>query len=268
MNSKLYLFLSIIGISILIIHAFFGHLIFGFGYEQDINKYSTYIHLQPEWNSYPRNILFEVTTVWANPYSDVNDPYYEESVGVHLKTEYNRNELEYLNGKSYVELNHEFSDCQNRWKPIAYRHTIDTISHQFYNLVGTQLNSDPYVVVYSPLQNSEYELSEQKIKVKSAYSQFIPICTSKNVTSYDYSVSINDEKIGFGVYFVPSINERENFHQNFDKFSYYQGCSKQNYQRFSATCENVAKESGLLIIIPDDLNHPLTEIIVNLHERT
>jgi len=127
----------------------------------------------------------------------VNDPYYEEAIGVQLKTEYNPNELQYVHGKPYVELNHEFSDCKNRWKPIAYRHALDAVSHrfynlvgtqlnsEFYNLVGTQLNSDPYVVVYSPLQNSEYSLSEQKTKVKSGFSKFIPICTSKDVTTYD-----------------------------------------------------------------------------------
>jgi len=263
---KWYLIFLIIGISFLIIHAFFGHLIFGFAYEQDINKHSTYIHLQEQWKSFPRNILFEVTTVWSNSNSDINDPYYEQGISVHLKTEYNPNELQSLNGKSYVELNHEFSDCKNRWKPIAYRHTIDTISHQFSNLIGTQINSDPYVIVYSPLENSEYGPSEQKTKVKSGFSQFIPICTSKDFTSYDYSVLINDENLGFDVYFVPTIEEKNNFHQNTD-FNYYDGCFGQNYQRFSGTCENVSKDAGLLIIVPDELNFSLTKITVNLHEK-
>jgi len=266
MGKKRYVVIPII-VAIIITHALFGHLIFGFPYEQDINKYSTYVHLQPEWNSYPKNILYEVTTVWSNPHSDVNDPYYEEAIGVQLKTEYNPNELRYVHGKPYVELNHEFSDCKNRWKPIAYRHALDAVSHQFYNLVGTQLNSDPYVVVYSPLQNSEYSLSEQKTKVKSGFSKFIPICTSKDVTTYDYSVSINDEKIAFDVYFVPSLSERENFHQNFDEFSYYEGCFGLNHQRFSGSCENVDKLSGLLIVVPDELSRSLTEITINLHEK-
>ena len=41
--------LPIIAFSIIFIHVFFGHLIFDFGYDQDVNKYSNYIHLQPEW---------------------------------------------------------------------------------------------------------------------------------------------------------------------------------------------------------------------------
>ena len=75
----------IVGIAILVTHAFFGHLIFGFPYEEDINKHQTYIHLQPDWKSYPRNILFDITTVWSNPNSDINDPYYTEGIAVYLK---------------------------------------------------------------------------------------------------------------------------------------------------------------------------------------
>ena len=266
MRKKLYVVLPVV-LGFMIIHALFGHLIFGFPYEQDINKYSTYIHLQPEWNSHPKNILYEITTVWSNPYSGENNPFYEEGIGAHLKTEYNPNELQHIHGKSYVEVNHEFSDCKNRWKPIAYRHTIDVLSSQFNNLNGVQLNSDPYVIVYSPAQNTAYDELQQNVMTKSGFSKFIPICTTKDVTSYDYSVSINDEKIGFDVYFVPSIVERENFHQNFDDFRYYDGCFGLNYHRFSGTCENVDKQSGLLIIVPDELNLSLTKITVNLHEK-
>lgn len=35
------------------------------------NKYYNYVHLQPEWNSYPLNILFDVTAKWIK--DDVSD---------------------------------------------------------------------------------------------------------------------------------------------------------------------------------------------------
>ena len=266
MRKKLYIIVPIV-VGVLIIHALFGHLIFGFPYEQDINKYSTYVHLQPEWNSYPKNILYDVTTVWSNPSPSGNNPFYEEGIGARLKTEYNPNELQYINAKSYVEVNHEFSDCKNGWEPIAYRHAIDVISHQWDNLVGVQLNSDPYVIVYSLLQNPTYIDAEQITKTKSGFSMFVPICTAKESTTYDYSVKINDEKIGFDVYFVSSANERKNYFDNSDEFSYYDGCFGLNYNRFSGTCHNVDRSSGLLIVIPDELNLSLTEITVNLHEK-
>ncbi len=269
MKNKLYLILPVVAFFIIITNAFFGHLIFDLSAKQDINKYSTYIHLQPEWKSYPRNILFDVTTVWQNPYSNTNDPYYESGIDVQLKTEYNTNELQFLDGKSYVELRHEFSDCKNKWQPIFYKYIIDTLSHKFDYLIGLQLNSDPYTVLYPEISNSGYSISEQQSKLKSGYSQFIPICSSKNVTSYDYSIKINGDSLGFDVYFVPSVKERDNYHQNFASFNYYQddGCFAQNYKRFSGTCKNISKESGLLIIIPDELKASLTEITVNLYEK-
>jgi len=265
MKKKFYVIIPIIAFSIIFINAFFGHLIFdfgSFGSDQDINKYSIYIHLQPEWKSYPRNIIFDVTTVWTNPESSTNNPFFDPDIDFRPKTEYNINELQYVNGKPYVELKHEFSDCKNKWKPIVYRHWVDTVRSQFSNLMGSQQNSDPYVVVYPKISNKEYDLSH------SGYSHFIPICSSKDVTSYDYSVKINDEKLGFDVYFVPSIDELDNYHQN-TNFNYYQknDCFGNNLQSFSGSCDNVEKNSGLLIIVPDELHNSLTKITVNLHEK-
>jgi len=268
MIKKPYIILPIIAVSIIFINAFFGHLIFDFGYEQSINKYSTYVHFQPEWKSYPRNIIFDVTTVWTNSETNPNNPYYEPELNIQLKTEYNANELQYINEKSFVELKHEFSNCKNEWKPMLYRRVIDTVRAQYNHLTGLHANSDPYIVVYPKIINEKYSISEQETKIESGYSHFIPICTSKDVTSYDYSVKINDKKLGLDVYFISSIGELENYRQNVN-FDYYQNdeCHQKNFQRFSGTCENVDQESGLLIVIPDELDLSVTKITVNLHER-
>lgn len=269
MNKKLYVILPVAAFLIILANALFGHLLFDFGSEQDINKYSIYVHLQPEWKSYPGNILFDVTTVWTNPEANTNNPYFEPGIEPQLKTEYNANEVQYVNGKPVVELKHEFSDCKNEWKPILYRYAVDSVRAHFNQLMSLQVNSDPYVIVYPKVINQEYGISEQEAKVKSGYLQFIPICTSKNVTSYDYSIAINDEKLGLDVYFVSSIRELDNIRQNLE-FDYYQndGCYGKNIQRFSGTCKNVQKDSGLLVILPDELNLSLTKITVNLHENT
>jgi hypothetical protein len=268
MKKKLYIIIPITAFSIILLNLFFGHLIFNFESEQDINKYSIYIHLQPEWQSYPRNILFDVTTMWSNPETNPNDPYYEPDLDIQLKTEYNVNEMQYINKKSFVELKHQFSDCKNEWKPILYRLAIDSARAQFSHLLGFQVNSDPYIVVYPNIINENYNMSEQENKLESGYSQFIPICTAKDNTSYDFSVKINDEKLGFDVYFVPSINELENYRQKAN-FNYYQHdkCFGHNFHSFSGSCYDVEKNSGLLIIIPDELHNSLTKISVNLHEN-
>jgi len=268
MKKKFYIIIPITVFSIILINAFFGHLIFDFGSEQEINKYSIYIHLLSEWQSYPRNIIFDVTTVWTNPETNTNDPYYEPELDIQLKTEYNVNEVQHINEKSFVELKHEFSDCKNEWKPILYRRVVDSARAQFSHLMGLQINSDPYIVVYPKIINEEYNISEQETKLETGYSYFIPICTAKDVTSYDFSVKINDEKLGFDVYFVPSIKEIDNYRQNVN-FNYYKsdGCSGKNFQRFSGSCDNVENNSGLLIMLPDELHNSLTKISVNLHEK-
>ncbi|HXV66405.1 MAG TPA: hypothetical protein VD731_04170 [Nitrosopumilaceae archaeon] len=268
MKKILYVIFPVAAFSLILINLLFGHLLFDFGAKQDLNKYSIYIHLLPEWQSYPTNIIFDVTTSWTNPETNTNDPYYDPEIVFQLETEYNFNEVKYIEKKPYVELKHTFSDCKNEWKPILYRRLIDSIRSQYENIIGMQLNSDPYVVVYPKIPNNEYSLSEQKTKLESGFSYFIPICTSKDVTSYDYSVMIKDEKVGFDVYFVPSIEELNNFQQN-TKYNYYQkdGCFGHNLHSFSGSCDNVEKNGGLLIMVPDELQNSLTKIVVNLHEK-
>jgi hypothetical protein len=79
---------------------------------------------------------------------------------------------------------------------------------------------------------------------------------------------IQSDSVGFDVYFVPSIQEQDNYDQN-KKFQYYGAgqCSGKNYASFSGTCYDVGKDSGLLIVIPDSLSLPLTKIDVWLYEK-
>ena len=263
MKTKLYVILPIVAFTVIIINAFFGHLIFDIESDQVINKYSVYIHLQPQWNSYPKNIIYSVTSVWDNPETNPNDPYYESEIDFQLKTEYNSNELQYINDKAFVELKHEFSDCKNEWKPILYRRIVDGVSSYFSNLLGNQLNSEPYTAKYPIISNKEFTKDEYN----SGYSYFIPICTTKEFTTYEYSIKINDEDLAFDVYVVPSIRELENFRNN-SIFTYYQdeGCYGMNFQSFTGKCEKINNESGLLLVIPDKLNYSLTKITINLHE--
>ena len=67
MKRIFYFIIPIVAFGLILSNAFFGHLLFGSPYDQDINKYSIYVHLQPEWKSYPGNILFDITNVWSNP---------------------------------------------------------------------------------------------------------------------------------------------------------------------------------------------------------
>src|SRR5574339_446819 len=130
-GTKLVIILPVIAFTLILSNAFFGHLIYGSLYNEDINKYSVYVHLQPDWKSYPSNILFDVTNVWqSNNIEDKSKFALSESdPGVKLE-DYNENKLQYVNGKSYVELEHQFNNCSSSWRPILYRYAIDSVQGQ------------------------------------------------------------------------------------------------------------------------------------------
>lgn len=262
MNKIIYAIIPVLAFSIIFVNMFFGHLIFA-SETQVVNKYSVYVHLLSEWQSDSKNIIFEITNTWhkSDKINNVNHVFDAES------KKYNTNQLHEINGKSYVELKHEFSDCQEEWQPMLYRKAVDTVRHEIEYVQGQQLSTDPSVSVYPDIENTNYDNTEQQLKIKNGYMQFFPICTSQDTTSYDYSVKTDNKDLGFDVYFVPSFEQRENFVNS--EFDYYteSGCYGINKQSYSGTCENIKKDSGLLVIFPDNLKPWTTKVTVNLYEN-
>jgi hypothetical protein len=71
--------------------------------QQSINKQSVYVHLQPEWNSYPGNIVYDITNVWSQTENSHLD--YKERLEMSKST--NVDELRYIHGKSYILVQHD-----------------------------------------------------------------------------------------------------------------------------------------------------------------
>jgi hypothetical protein len=260
MKNYLYAILPIVALLLILTNAFFGHELFASSTEKVINKYSIYVHLQPEWK-HQKNIIFDITNSWYKSDKIKSSP--ENKFDSH-----NYNQIQFQNGKSYVELKHEFSDCSDEWKPVLYRKAVDTIRHEIEYLQGTQLSEDPSLSIYPDIENPTYSILEQENKIKDSYAQFIPICSSKNITSYDYSIKTDNDDIGFDVYFVKSIQEKSDFFSE-QTFDYYENkdCFGQNRQSYSGTCENISKDSGLLVIVPDELKPWVTKFTINLYEN-
>ncbi|MGY5149816.1 MAG: hypothetical protein ACW9W3_07110 [Candidatus Nitrosopumilus sp. bin_68KS] len=262
MKKILYIVIPIFAFSIIFVNAFFGHLIFASETQQVINKYSVYVHLLSEWKSDSKNIIFEVTNSWHKSDKDtrINHVFDAE-----LK-EYNTNQLQEINGKSFVELKHEFSECQEDWQPMLYRKAVDAVRHEIEYVQGKQLSTDPDISVYPDIENKNYDNLEQQSKIKNGIVQFFPICTSKEITSYDYSVKTDNRDLGFDVYFIPSSEQRENFANSDFEFYTESDCFGQNKQSYSGSCKNIKKDSGLLLIFPDELKPWTTKVTVNLYE--
>ncbi len=263
MKKILYVIIPVIALSIIFANAFFGHLIFASETQQVINKYSVYVHLLSDWNSNSKNIIFEVTNSW---YKSDRENFSNPALNAESK-KYNTNQLLDINGKSYVELKHEFSDCQEEWYPIIYRKTIDTVRHEIEFIQGKQLSNDPDISIYPDIDNRNYNNSVQENKIQNGFLQFFPICTSKEITSYDYSIKSDNKDLGFNVYFIPSSEQLSNFgNPNFDYYSEL-GCFGKNKQSYSGSCQNIKEGSGLLVIFPDELKPWTTKVIVNLYEK-
>ena len=263
MKPIFYMILPVIAFSIIFVNAFYGHLIFTSESNQVVNKYTVYVHLLSEWDSDSKNIIFDITNSWYKSDKDenINPVFNAES------KEYNTNQLQEINDKSYVELKHEFSDCQEEWQPMIYRKAVDTIRHEIEYVQGKQLSINPDISVYPNIENKNYDNSEQQSKIKNGYAQFFPICTSKEITSYDYSIKTDNKDLGFDVYFVSSSIQRENFGNS--EFNSYteSSCYGQNKQSYSGTCKNIQKDSGLLVIFPDELKPWTTKVTINLYEN-
>ena len=259
MKNIFYVIIPAVAFLLILSNALFGHLLFASDTEQVANKYSIYVHLQPEWNSNSKNLIFDVTNSWFKAESN-------EKIKTDEST-YNTNQLQYINGKSFVELKHDFSECQDEWLPILYGKAIDTVRHEIEYLQGNQLSTDPEISIYPDVANKNYDSNSQRQKIKDGYAQFIPICTSNEITSYDYSIKTNNDDIGFDVYFVSSEQRLDDFFNS--DFVYYSqpGCFGENKKSFSGTCENLGKGSGLLVIVPDELKPWVTKITVNLYEK-
>lgn len=241
--------------AVLLANAFFGHELYGSPYEQDINRYSVYVHLGEGWDSRPGNILFEVTNVWSNP--DPGQGHSADPSDVSELAVYNPNRLEYQRGLPYVELRHEFSDCGSSWQPMAYRLAVDSVRAWIESVQGARLNSDPYV-------RQLPDVPGPGSAAPRSYAQFIPVCASSDPTSYEYSVSISGAG-QFDVFFVDS-EDRLGEYLETGSVGHYEGCGAEGMSSFGGSCSGVAAGSGLLVLVPDDVDSSLARVTISMRE--
>lgn len=261
----LYVAVPAAAFALVLSNALFGHLLGAGGTEQVANRYSVYVHLQPDWDSHPRNIIFEVTNSWHKSAGEGGSG----GEGGGDAATYNENRILSAGGKEYVELRHGFSECRDEWQPILYRRAIDAVRHEIEYLQGGQLGIDPSVSMYPSVPNEAYGGAEHDSLMRSGYAQFIPVCTSAaSSTSYEYSVRTDADGIGIDAHFVPSESQRDAYYGDgtFEP-SGERGCSARNMKSLSGTCHGVEPGGGLLLVLPDALDKSVTKVTVNLYER-
>ena len=218
-----------------------------------LNEYSNYVHFQPEWKSYPRNLIVDVSTTWERQI--ISGTGEKSDISKHGAKQ-RQNSLQYVNNKPVVAVQYDYRDCQSQWFHYA-KTSLDFIGNQLESFRENK-----------SIPNTGYSDESQKQKLQEGFAQFIPICSSKKSANFEYTISINDKTVGFDAYFVPSHVQQENYFSPSENFEYYdqKGCHVNNHQRFSGAC-SVDKNAGLLIIIPDELSRPMTKVSVKLTEK-
>ena len=252
MKTVTYVVLVSVAFTAILLNALYGHYVYGSPHDQALSKYAIYVHLDPQRQPSSANILYDITISWNGTPS--------QSETAH----YNSNSVQNIGSRQAVLLQHGFSDCQTGWNPPLYRYGADLLRSTINYIQGIQLNQDPYTPIFADMQG----YAQDGEHIPKGYVQFIPVCTNANSPSFRYAISSNDNDISFDVHFVPSEKELGNYLYDNSTFSEYAGCNVSNHHRYTGFCSNVGPDSGLLIVLSDNLKHSLTRLSVNLHEVT
>lgn len=258
-KKRFYVIVPAVAIVLIFANMMYGHMVFSTVHPQSIEKYSIYVHFVDGWNSYPGNILFDVTNVWNDP-RHTEALYFEPLIGLE-SIPYNSNQLQHVGNRSFVALAHHYSDCQTNWQPILYRYGLDVLRNQFEILQGAVSEGHPYALMYP-------DVLYHADRLETGYLQFIPICTAQDTASYKYSIKSNDPGLGFDVFFVADMSEYEILLREPLLLETYNGrlCPSTGHVSISGTCHGLPSDAGLILWLPDSLNLALTKITVNLRE--
>ena len=232
-----------------------------------------YVDDLPEWGEFASNAMYESTQYWQNQIPDlqfyvVDDPA-KADFRVQWVKEFGVEHVGFAFGSQFMEVGLGDSNCGGNWNPFSANYVADIVKHEIGHILGYTHSDDPNDIMYPVATNYEYGLVEQDIPFVENYAYFIPVCSSKSVTSFNYNVSTDDPSYGFDVYFVPDVNSLNQWSKN-EAFEHYaeSSCNGQNYLSFGGVCESVSNNSGLLIFTHDTLTNPLTTITVQYQEVT
>jgi cell division septation protein DedD len=232
-----------------------------------------YVEPLPEYASYANNVMELSTTAWEDAndnlqFIEVSSPQ-QANFQVQWVKEFGVEHVGYAFGSWFIEVGLGDSNCgSGMWQPYSEAYTTDIMTHEIGHVLGFDHVNDPNSIMYPTAINWEYGNVETRETLTTGYGFFQPICTSKDVTTFDWHVSSDDPTYGFDVYFVPSVNEFDNWVDG-ESFNYFvdNGCSAENMLSVGGTCKGVTQDSGLLIIMGDDASEPLTEITLNFQEN-
>ena len=249
-----------------------GVLFFGMDSAFAESKY-IYIDPLPEWADYASSVMYLSTTAWEDANENLNfyvvENWEDADFRVQWVKEFGVEHVGYAYGNQFIEVGLGDSNCGNQWNPYSEGYISHIMKHEIGHIFGHEHNDDPDSIMYPVALNLEYGIVEEEYRLTAGYGQFVPFCTIKDFTSYEFSITTNDETYGFDYYVVPSSSEFDKW-GNGEAFQHYSndGCFGEGWLTATGTCEGVSKNGGIMILVDDQLTSPLVTIIVKQLEKS
>ena len=224
----------------------------------------------PDWANYASNVMYLSTEAWKKTNEGL-EFYTVESGGdftVQWVRDFGGEKVGYAIGSKFIEVGLGDSKCGNQWNPYSENYISHIMKHEMGHIFGHEHNNNPDSIMYPVALNLEYGIVEKDYRLTEGYGQFVPFCTIKDLTSYEFSISSTDEIIGFDYYVIPSSDEFGKWAEN-KAFQHYsnEDCFGENWLSISGTCEGISKDAGIMILMSEELTSPLETITVKLLEK-
>jgi len=240
--------------------------------KQTGDTYYVYVDELPSWADYAGSVMYDSTRYWEEPnpglkFYVTENPNYADFRVQWVKDFGGEQHVGYAYGDFLVEVGLGDSLCHGKWQPYSANYVAQIMTHEIGHVLGLDHSNDVNSIMHPSVIHLEYGLVEEEFTLTESYAQFYTLCTIKDVTSISYSVSVDDPTYGFDVYFVPSVESFDDWADG-KSFQYYsdEECFGKNYRSYGGTCNGVAKESGLLVIMDSKLTNPLTQVTIKTQE--
>jgi len=243
-----------------------------FSYEIIKNTYYVYVDEIPNYaKDYASNAVPDATKYWKNIFPKKNFYVANSQSEAHIMIQWVRDfsGIDHV-GFQYirlVEVGLGDSNCLSQWNPYSAQHVTKIMTHEIGHAIGLEHVSDPNNIMYPIVQKTEWGLIENEYSLTENIAQFIPFCTTKDVSAFRYTVLTEDTVYGFDVYVVPSGDSLSDWSKG-NPFQYYSKneCFGEGFLRYPGNCQGVIKGAGILVIMPEKLSAQLTKITVQTEE--
>jgi len=242
-----------------------------FQYERIQNTFYIYIEELPYYADYAGSAVADATEYWksANPQLNFYKASSEQNADLRIQwvKDFGVEHVGFAIGSWFIEVGLGDSRCRDDWHPYSADHVSYIMKHEIGHVLGLEHVSDSNSIMYPVVQKTEWGLIEEEFTTTENYGQFIPFCTSKDVSAFRYSVETDDPTYGFDVYLVPSADSYQDRLAG-EPFVHYSSneCFGEGFLKYNGNCQGVRNGAGIFVMMNEKLSKPLTTITVQAEE--